>query len=173
MDILRYLINSFMVTRHVADMLYISSGISMTPSIGMTLGIAKTEKLRIAGLRMTSDRLSCSKLDLDVNFGTHSLIESTWQSDISISVKYSERSRCFGANCFSDQVTYGELACCIVKRSRDSRGFRASKWAIGEKHLLSTTAMHIQESFSNHGSATFHRSCDAVLVLATLYVQYT
>lgn len=29
----------------------------MTPSIGMTLGMEKTEKQRIAGLRMTSDRL--------------------------------------------------------------------------------------------------------------------
>lgn len=29
----------------------------MTPSIGMTLGIEKTEKQRTAGLRMTSDWL--------------------------------------------------------------------------------------------------------------------
>jgi len=30
----------------------------MTPWIGMTLGMEKTEKQRIAGLRMTSDRHS-------------------------------------------------------------------------------------------------------------------
>jgi hypothetical protein len=55
MDILRYSLNASTVTRHL--LIYcISSGIFMTPWIGMTLGMERTEQQKIAGLRMTSDR---------------------------------------------------------------------------------------------------------------------
>lgn len=58
MDILRYSLNASTVTRCFVDLLYISSGISTAPWIGMTLGMERTEKQKIAGLRMTSDRHS-------------------------------------------------------------------------------------------------------------------
>jgi hypothetical protein len=77
MDVLRYSLNASTVTRRFVDLLYISSGIFMTPWIGMTLGMERTEKQKIAGLRMTSDRHSnFDRVEersnvLDVHFGMH------------------------------------------------------------------------------------------------------
>lgn len=56
MDILRYSLNDSTGALHFADLLYISSGIFMTPWIGMILGMGRTENQKIAGLRMTNDR---------------------------------------------------------------------------------------------------------------------
>jgi hypothetical protein len=79
MDISRYSHNGVAVTRRFVDLLYISSGIFMTPWIGMTLGMERTGKQKIAGLRMTSDRHSnfdrVKEKDrsnvLDGHFGMH------------------------------------------------------------------------------------------------------
>ena len=77
MDIWRYSHNAVTITRRFVDLLYISSGIFMTHWIGMTLGMERTEKQKIAGLRMTSDRHSnFDRVEdrsnvLDGHFGMH------------------------------------------------------------------------------------------------------
>jgi hypothetical protein len=56
MDNSRYLLDAFAATQYVIDVLRHPSGIFMTNSIGMILGIGKTETPRIVGL-MTTTRM--------------------------------------------------------------------------------------------------------------------
>ena len=77
MDISRY--SHYAVAGCVVDLLYLASGMFMRAWIGMTLGMERTEKQKIAGLRTTiasdrhsnSDRVEDRSNVLDVHFGMH------------------------------------------------------------------------------------------------------
>lgn len=128
MDILRYSLDVSTAVLHLADLLYISSGIFMTPWTGMILGTERTENQKIAGLKMTNDRHSnCDLAEerstvLDDHFGRrwHNLIGSTSQSDTLIPRRQLNPQNVYTvalAPTLSRTVfLYEEGTTCIVKR---------------------------------------------------------